>query len=136
MLIESIEIQPQAYLLLGPPKCGKSAWAEAQSKCNGGIFNLNIDKFSNKEERSSVFERCLIKGTPFIYEGFALKDYRIEKLINKIKSNGYKITLVHFDAALNEGIKNISKIEEKISLIYDEFKDKVDEIIEVKNGVN
>jgi uncharacterized protein YaaW (UPF0174 family) len=69
----------------------------------------------------------------FIYEGIALKDYRIEKLLSKIKDNNYKTVLVYFGKSLVEDleIKNIDKLEEKIVNLYNMFKDKFDDVIEV-----
>ena len=133
-IFEEIEVRPTAFLLLGPPKSGKSQWAEEKIKRTLDIVNLNIENYSDIEIRSDIFESCLDNKDNFIYEGFALKDYRVEKLLNKIKEKGYRVTLVHFNGSLNEDIKNIKKINKKIELIYEKFKDKFDNIIEVNNG--
>lgn len=133
-ILEEIEVRPAAYILLGPPKSGKTDWAKKKIKKNISIVNLNINNFKDIEIRSSILEDCLNKGKSFIYEGVALKDYRIEKLINKIKSKKYIIYLVKFDKKINEDYKVDKKLIKKIDFIYNQFKDKFDNIIEVNNG--
>ena len=132
-ILTETKTRPVAYILIGMPKSGKSTWAENRIKKNFNIVNLDINKYEDMEIRSDIFENCLLSGHDFIYEGIALKDYRIEKLISKIKDNNYKTVLVYFKESLVEDteVKNINKLRKKIAYIYDMFKDKFDDVIEV-----
>ena len=132
-ILQETKARPVAYILIGMPKSGKSTWATNKIKKNFGLVNLNIDKYEDIELRSDIFEHCLDSKKDFIYEGIALKDYRIEKLLARIKDNNYRTVLVYFKESLKEDleIKNINKLKKKIDYIYSTFKDKFDNIIEV-----
>jgi len=141
-ILTSVKPRPRAYILMGAPSSGKTHWAESYMKKNRlfRCHNLNIGDFLGKEERNGMLEECIEKGHNFIFEGLALKEDRFQGILDKLKASNYKTFLVYVNRDLEtitendkgrNSLKTIRKLIEKNELLFNEFKDKFDEAIEV-----
>ena len=141
-IIENIKIRPKAILLFGPPYSGKTKWLEEYIKKNkySDFINLNISEYKTPKDRSKSLDKCLEDKNNFIIEGIALKNDRIDSLLNKLNENNYRIYAAYINRDLEELLENIEdiskynikKIYYKIEDIIKEIKDKVDKVIEVE----
>jgi len=132
-IIKSSGDAPKAYLVLGCPGSGKSRWISEflSEEKNNDFYNLNIDNFNDKSNRTITLDYCVDHGKNFIYEGIALREERFSSFLDKVNKKKFDVFIVHVKNSSLKEDSNLNKIENKNVKFIEKFKDKYKTVIEV-----